>query len=80
MRFYGIAVVHKTDKLFLPMFSILKDCFLMPHLYQGSNDSLCFSIRSGSFHLCKSLFNLVLGTELHEGVILRVSLVLQTIV
>ena len=72
VRFHGIVVVEESDEFGLAVNAVFEEGLIMPHLYQCPYHSLSLSIRLWGFHLRKSLFDPVLRTELHEGVILTI--------
>ena len=80
MRFHGIVVVYKSDELSLAVEAILEGRLLMPHLHQSPDHSFGLPVSLWGFHLRISLLDLVFRAELHEGVILMIASVFQSVV
>ena len=80
VRFDRIVPVHESDQFLLPVNSALESRLPMPHLQNRAYHPFRFAIRSWGPHLRESLLNMIIGTELHEGVDLGVSPILTAII
>ena len=79
MGLNGVVVVDESDEFFLPVFSVLENGLVVPHLHKRPYHSLRFSVCSWGFHFCESLRDVILSTQFPKSVIL-ISLVFQSVV
>ena len=80
MRFDRVVPVNEADQFYLAVPCMLESGLAVPHLHDRSDASFSLPVGVWVFHLGESLFNLVLGTEFHEGVIPRTTFVFEAIV
>ena len=78
--FHGVVVVYESDEFGLAVDTACEGCLPVPHLHERPYHSFRLPVRLWGFHLRVSLFDSVLTTELHEGVILTISLVFGSVV
>ena len=79
MRFNGIVKVNEAIEFNLSVQRIFKLNLLVPHLHQGTNDSLSFAVGLRSGNASKALTDVVLCAGLNKCVMGRTSILLAVV-
>lgn len=75
-----VIEVGDPAQFFLPVRGGIEKCFLMPELHDRFDASLRFAVVSRRLDLHKTLFDLLLPTKDHEGMMLHITPILLSFV
>lgn len=67
MGLYGIVEVNETGKLNAPIGAVFKGNLAVPHIHQGADDSLGFTVGLGTIDAGKLLADTVLPASFAES-------------